>query len=50
VRAHRRGERRESDVATFEDAHRVTCTVEAVLESAREDRWVNVSETRGVVG
>jgi predicted dehydrogenase len=50
VRVHRRGERHESSVATFEDAHRVTCTVEAVLQSAREERWVEVNEITGVVG
>jgi len=32
----------ESSVATFADAHRITCAVEAVLESHRESRWVEV--------
>jgi predicted dehydrogenase len=49
VRAHRSGESHPSIVATFDDAHRVTCTVEAVLESARDERWVHVNQTRGVV-
>jgi predicted dehydrogenase len=50
VRAHRRGEPHRSTVATFDEAHRVTCTVEAVLDSAREGRWVNVNQTREVAG
>jgi predicted dehydrogenase len=49
VRASAAGQTYERDVATFADAHRVTCTVEAVLRSAREDRWVGVSEITGVV-
>ena len=42
VRAHERGERRETSVASFADAHRITCTVEAMLESHRSDSWIAV--------
>jgi predicted dehydrogenase len=42
VRAHGRGERRETSVASFADAHRVTCTIEALLESHRTDSWIAV--------
>lgn len=42
VRAHGRGARHESSVATFADAHRITCAVEAILRSHRENRWVDV--------
>jgi predicted dehydrogenase len=44
VRAHRRGEPHDSSVATFADAHRITRAVEAILESHREGRWVDVAE------
>jgi predicted dehydrogenase len=44
VLAHRRGERRESLVASFADAHRVQATVEAIIESGRTGAWVDVSE------
>jgi predicted dehydrogenase len=42
VDAHARGIERETSVATFADAHRVTCAVEAILTSHREGRWVDV--------
>ncbi len=42
VRAHGRGERRDTSVASFADAHRVTCTIEALLESNRTDSWIAV--------
>ena len=45
VRAHERGERRETSVASFADAHRITCTVEAMLESHRSDSWIAVDTT-----
>jgi predicted dehydrogenase len=44
VRARRRGEPHDSSVATFADAHRITRAVEAILESHREGRWVDVAE------
>jgi predicted dehydrogenase len=44
VLAHRRGERRDSLVASFADAHRVAATVEAIVESARTDAWVELPE------
>jgi predicted dehydrogenase len=43
VDAHGRGAGHESSVATFADAHRITCAVEAILASHREDRWVHVA-------
>ena len=43
VEAHQSGGRRESSVATFADAHRITCAVEAILESNREGRWADVA-------
>ena len=43
VEEHGSGGRRESSVATFADAHRITCTVEAILESSRENRWADVA-------
>jgi predicted dehydrogenase len=42
VDAHAEGIARETSVATFADAHRVMCAVEAILESHRSDRWVAV--------
>jgi len=42
VEARGRGAEHESSVATFADAHRITCAVEAILRSHREDRWVDV--------
>ena len=42
VAARRAGEAHASTVATFDDAHRVTLTVEAILESHRAGRWVDV--------
>jgi predicted dehydrogenase len=42
VDAHGRGEARESSVATFADAHRITRAVEAILESDRDGRWVEL--------
>jgi predicted dehydrogenase len=45
VLAHRRGEQRETLVASFADAHRVMATVEAIMESDRMGAWVEVSET-----
>jgi predicted dehydrogenase len=42
IAAHDRGEEVESSVATFADAHRITRAVEAILESHRECRWVEV--------
>ena len=42
VRAHERGGGRETSVASFADAHRITCTVEALLESHRTDAWIAV--------
>jgi predicted dehydrogenase len=42
VDAHDRGIERETSVATFADAHRVMCAVEAILDSHRSDRWVTV--------
>jgi predicted dehydrogenase len=44
VRARRLGEPHDSSVATFADAHRITRAVEAILESHREGRWVDVAE------
>jgi predicted dehydrogenase len=43
VDAHAAGAPHESSFATFADAHRITCAVEAILESHREDRWVEVA-------
>jgi predicted dehydrogenase len=43
VEEHRSGGRRESSVATFADAHRITCAVEAIVESNRENRWADVA-------
>jgi predicted dehydrogenase len=40
VAAHARDEPAGSSVATFADAHRVMCVVEAILRSDRDDRWV----------
>jgi predicted dehydrogenase len=40
VAAHARDEPADSSVATFADAHRVMCVVEAILRSDRDDRWV----------
>jgi predicted dehydrogenase len=45
VRARRRGEPHDSSVATFADAHRITRAVEAILESHREGRWVDVADS-----
>ncbi|HSD01893.1 MAG TPA: Gfo/Idh/MocA family oxidoreductase [Gaiellales bacterium] len=45
VRARGAGAPHESSVATFADAHRITCAVEAILESHREDRWVDITES-----
>jgi predicted dehydrogenase len=42
VDAHGRGEARKSCVATFADAHRITRAVEAILESDRDGRWVEL--------
>jgi predicted dehydrogenase len=42
IAAHGRGEELESSVATFADAHRITCAVEAILESHRDARWVEL--------
>jgi predicted dehydrogenase len=42
VRERDRGESRETSVASFADAHRVTCTIEALLESHRTDSWIAV--------
>jgi predicted dehydrogenase len=44
VLAHRRGEPRDSLVASFADAHRVMATVEAIMESGRSGAWADVSE------
>jgi predicted dehydrogenase len=44
VLAHGNGVRRDSLVATFADAHRVTATVEAIVESARTASWVDVPQ------
>jgi predicted dehydrogenase len=43
VEEHSSGGRRESSVATFADAHRITRAVEAILESNREGRWADVA-------
>jgi len=43
VEEHASGGRRESSVATFADAHRITRAVEAILESNREGRWADVA-------
>ena len=43
VEEHQSGGRRESSVATFADAHRITRAVEAILESNREGRWADVA-------
>ena len=45
VEARSRGAEHASSVATFADAHRITCAVEAILESHRGDRWVEVVAT-----
>jgi predicted dehydrogenase len=45
VRARRRGEPHDSSVATFADAHRITRAVEAILESQRDGRWVDIAES-----
>ena len=42
VRAAGGGERRETSVASFADAHRVARTVDAILDSDRRERWVTV--------
>jgi predicted dehydrogenase len=42
VGAHAAGTAHESSVATFADAHRIARAVEAILESHREGRWVDV--------
>jgi predicted dehydrogenase len=44
VLAHGRGERRDSLVATFADAHRVSATVEAIVESGRTGGWVDLPQ------
>jgi predicted dehydrogenase len=47
IRARRGGEERQTSVASFEDAHQVTCAVEAILESHRSDRWAAVDVAAG---
>lgn len=46
VRAHTRGERRGTSVASFADAHGITRTIEALLESHRTGSWIAVDPTR----
>ncbi len=45
VLAHQAGERHESTFASFLDAHHVTQTVEAILMSSSEHRWVRVGNS-----
>jgi predicted dehydrogenase len=45
VRAHLAGEWHDATFASFVDAHRTTQTVEAILRSAAERRWVAVADT-----
>ena len=42
VGAHERGGAHRTSVASFADAHRITCTIEALLESHRTDAWIAV--------
>lgn len=46
VAAHREGRTHDGAFATFEDAHRVTRLVEAIAESDREERWIQVQAER----
>jgi predicted dehydrogenase len=45
VKARDGGAAHESSVATFADAHMITCAVEAILESHRDGRWVDITAT-----
>jgi predicted dehydrogenase len=48
VLAHREGRRRQSRVASFAEADRVTRTVEAIVESGRSGAWVTIADSRRV--
>jgi predicted dehydrogenase len=50
IEAHAKGERKPRALATFEEAHRMVLTVEAILASSAAGSWVQVTEEKERVG